>query len=123
VSSSQTPPPRPLRLRPVAEIKPIEILDLLKRIEASGRRDTAHRLRATIGSVFRYAVATLRADTDPTYALRGALSKVKVTHRAAITDEREVGRFLVSAMASPSASITEAIRKLPLSLTKLAALG
>ncbi len=63
---------RPIRSRPIAEIKPIEILDLLKRIEASGRRDTAHRLRGTIGAVFRYAIATLRAETDPTYALRGA---------------------------------------------------
>jgi integrase len=87
---------RPIRSRPIAEIKPIEILDLLKRIEASGRRDTAHRLRGTIGAVFRYAVATLRAENDPTYALRGALLKVKVKHRAAITDEEEVGRFLAA---------------------------
>jgi len=87
---------RPIRSRSIAEIKPIEILDLLKRIEASGRRDTAHRLRATIGAVFRYAIATLRAENDPTYALRGALLKLKTKHRAAITDEKEVGRFLAA---------------------------
>jgi integrase len=85
----------PIRNRPVSEIKSIEVLDLLKKIEASGRRDTAHRLRSMIGAVFRYAIATLRAETDPTYALRGALLKVKVKHRAAITDEKELGAFLV----------------------------
>ena len=85
----------PIRNRPVAEIKPIEVLDILKKIEASGRRDTAHRLRSLIGAVFRYAIATLRAESDPTYALRGALLKVKVKHRAAITDEKELGAFLV----------------------------
>lgn len=84
----------PIRNRPVNEIVPAELLDILKKIEASGRRDTAHRLRSVMGSVFRLAVATLRATNDPTYALRGALLKVKVKHRAAITDERELGRFL-----------------------------
>ncbi len=86
----------PIRKRPVNEIVPAELLDILKKIEASGRRDTAHRLRSVMGSVFRFAVATLRATNDPTYALRGALLKVKVKHRAAITDERDLGRFLVA---------------------------
>lgn len=86
----------PIRNRPVNEILPAELLDILKKIEASGRRDTAHRLRSVMGSVFRLAVATLRATHDPTYALRGALLKVKVKHRAAITDERELGRLLVA---------------------------
>ena len=86
----------PIRNRPVSEIIPAELLDILKKVEASGRRETAHRLRSVMGSVFRLAVATLRATNDPTYALRGALLKVKVKHRAAITDERELGRFLIS---------------------------
>lgn len=86
----------PIRNRPVNEIVPAELLDILKKIEASGRRDTAHRLRSVMGSVFRLAVATLRASNDPTYALRGALLKVKVKHRAAITDECELGRFLLA---------------------------
>jgi len=86
----------PIRNRPVNEILPAELLDILKKIESSGRRDTAHRLRSVMGSVFRLAVATLRANNDPTYALRGALLKVKVKHRAAITDERELGRLLVA---------------------------
>jgi hypothetical protein len=56
---------KPLSNRPVGEITPAEILDLLNRIERSGRRETAKRLRATIGAVFRLAVATLRAPGDP----------------------------------------------------------
>lgn len=86
----------PVRSRPVNEVLPAELLDILKKIEASGRRDTAHRLRSVMGAVFRLAVATLRATNDPTYALRGALLKVRVKHRAAITDEKELGRFLIN---------------------------
>jgi integrase len=85
-----------LRNRPIAELTPAEILDLLKRIEKSGRRDTARRLRGVIGSVSRYAVVTLRAQSDPTYALRGALLKPDVKHRAAITDERKLGALMLS---------------------------
>ena len=81
----------PLSKRPVSAITPAEILVLLQRIEKTGRRETAHRLRGIVGSVFRLAVATLRASNDPTYALRGALLKRMVTHRAAIIDERELG--------------------------------
>ncbi|MEA2936905.1 MAG: hypothetical protein QOC56_409, partial [Alphaproteobacteria bacterium] len=48
----------PIRNRPVNEVLPAELLDILKKIEASGRRDSAHRLRSVMGSVFRLAVAT-----------------------------------------------------------------
>jgi len=37
-------------------------------------RETAKRLRGVIGAVFRLAIATLRASSDPTYALRGAMT-------------------------------------------------
>ncbi len=86
----------PLADRPIAEITPAEILALLKRVEKSGRRETAKRLQASIGRVFRLAVATLRASADPTYALRGALAAPVVTHRAAITDEAKLGALMVA---------------------------
>jgi integrase len=85
-----------LSKRPIADITPVEILELLKRIEKSGRRDTARRLRGTIGTVFRYAVVTQRVPTDPTYALRGALLRPDVQHRAAITDEAKLGALMVN---------------------------
>jgi hypothetical protein len=84
----------PLADRPVADITPAEVLALLKKVEKSGRRESAKRLQATIGRVFRLAVATLRAPTDPTYALRGALAAPLVTHRAAITDEVKLGALM-----------------------------
>jgi integrase len=84
----------PLANRPIAEITPAEILDLLKRIERSGRRETARRLRSRLSAVFRYAIVTLRASTDPTIALTGAITPPKVTHRAAITDEKQLGGLL-----------------------------
>jgi integrase len=86
----------PIAKRPIADITAAEILDLLKKVEKSGRRETATSLRGKIGSVFRYGVVTLRATTDPTYALRGALLKVKVTHRAAIIDELQLGALMRS---------------------------
>ncbi|MFT4117868.1 MAG: tyrosine-type recombinase/integrase [Bradyrhizobium sp.] len=84
----------PLAERPISSITPAELLDLLKRVEKSGRRETARRLRGTISSVFRLAVVTLRAETDPTFPLRGALLAPVVEHRAAILDERKLGALL-----------------------------
>ena len=80
--------------RPIAEITAAEILDLLKRIEKTGRRETARRLRGVMGTVFRLAVVTLRAPSDPTYALQGALLRANTKPRAAITDERQFGGLL-----------------------------
>ncbi len=84
----------PLANRPIKEIVPAEILHVLKQVEKSGRRETARRLRGIIGSVFRLAIVTLRAETDPTLALRGALLTPKVKGRAAITDEHKFGEML-----------------------------
>ncbi len=84
----------PIAKRPIGEISPIELLDLLKRIERSGRRETARRLRGVMGSVFRLAVATLRAETDPTMPIRDALTAPVVKGRPALTDEKEFGRLL-----------------------------
>jgi integrase len=84
----------PLSRRPVSQITPAEILDVLKRVEKSGRRETARRLRGTISSVFRLAVVTLRAQGDPTVALKGALLAPIVQHRPAITDEKKLGAML-----------------------------
>lgn len=72
--------------RAITEITAIDALKPLRRVEAAGNYETARRLRAFISQVFRYAIATSRADTDPTYGLRGALIAPKVTHRAAMID-------------------------------------
>ncbi len=85
---------KPLANRPVKEIHPAEILRLLQRIEKSGRRETARRLRGTLSSVFKHAIVTLRADSDPTIPLHGALLPPAVVGRAAIVDEKEFGKLV-----------------------------
>ena len=83
-----------LGMRPIAEIAAPEVLRVLKTVEVRGRFDTAKRLRATIGQVFRLAVATGRADADPTPSLRGALASPVVQHRAAIVEPKAFGGLL-----------------------------
>ena len=80
--------------RPIAQITAAEVLRVLKQVEARGKLETAKRLRATIGQVFRLAIATGRAENDPTGALRGALAAPVVRHRAAIIDPKGFGALL-----------------------------
>jgi integrase len=80
--------------RPIAEITAPEILLPLRRIEARGKYETARRLRSTCGMVFRYAIASGRAERDPSADLRGALITPKVRHRAAITEPNAIGGLL-----------------------------
>src|SRR5581483_5631858 len=63
--------------QPIADISASEALRVLRPLEAAGKLETAKRLRAVIGSVFRYAIATARAENDPTQALRGAVASPK----------------------------------------------
>lgn len=79
---------------PISEIDAPMILACLRRVEAKGNYETARRLRAKIGGVFRYAVANGMAQTDPTYALQDALIRPTVTPRAAITDPVALGGLL-----------------------------
>lgn len=81
--------------RPVGEIAAPALLAVIRRIEARGALETAHRALACCGQVFRYAVATGRADRDPTGDLRGALPPVKKDkHFAAITEPKKVGELM-----------------------------
>jgi integrase len=80
--------------RPVFEISARELLALLREIEGRGLYETAKRLRSTCGMVFRYAIATGRADRDPSSDLRGALTTHQVSHRAAIVDPTGIGALL-----------------------------
>lgn len=80
--------------RPIAEIDPPELLATLKRIEARGAHETAHRTKEKCGQVFRYAIAHGLATRDPSADLRGALAPIVRTSRAAITDPGKVGGLL-----------------------------
>jgi len=85
-----------LGTRPIADISPPELLATLRRIESRGAIETAKRTKQVAGQVFRYAVATGRADRDPGQDLRGALATSVKKHLAAITDPKKVGPLLLT---------------------------
>ena len=80
--------------RPIGEITAPELLHALRKFELRERYESATRLRTVAGMIFRYAIATGRASRDIAADLRGALTTPKVTHRAAITDPRELAVLL-----------------------------
>jgi len=80
--------------RPIKAITAPELLGVLRRIEGKGTIDTAHRTKQTCGQVFRYAVATGRAERDPSGDLRGALPPTNGRHMATITDPKEITGLL-----------------------------
>ena len=82
--------------RPIREITPPDLLQCLRRVEAKGAVETAHRALQTCGQVFRYALATGRVDRDPAADIRGALAPSKEIHRAAILDPPGVQALLRS---------------------------
>ena len=79
---------------PIAEISPQEMLTALKKIEGRGTLESAKRARMFASQVFRYAVASARAENDPAAPLRGALVSPVAKHYAAITDPKELGALL-----------------------------
>jgi integrase len=80
--------------RPIAEVKPAEILAMLRAVAAKGPAYTAGRLREICGQVFRYAIQTGRATYDPAAPMRGAIERPAVKHRPALTTRREFGAFV-----------------------------
>ena len=82
--------------RQIKSITAPDLLTVLRRIEAKGTLDTAHRIRQNCGQVFRYAVATGRAERDPSADLRGAIPPVSGKHMATITDPKEIAGLLRS---------------------------
>ena len=80
--------------RPISEITPPELLLVLRRIENRGAIETAHRIHQICGQVFRYAIATGKADRDSSADLRGAIPPVKKRHHASIINPKEIGDLL-----------------------------
>lgn len=80
--------------RPIAEITPPELLAVLRKIEGKGILETSHRAQQNCGQVFRYAIATGRAERDPSADLRGALTPAKHERMATITEPKKIGELL-----------------------------
>ena len=78
----------------MAMLKAPEILKVMRRVEARGVIETAHRELQVIGQVFRYAVATGRAERDASADLKGALRPFQTTHMPAITEPQKVGALM-----------------------------
>jgi integrase len=98
--------------KPVNSIRPMDLLALLKRVEHRGAVETTHRVQQNCGQVFRYAVATGRAESDPSRDLRGALTPWKPEHYPTLTDAREVGGLLRDIEAYEGGFITKCAMKL-----------
>src|SRR5450759_3245461 len=71
-----------------------ELLTVLRRIESRGVLETAHRIGAICGQIFRYAIATGRAQRDPSADLKGALPSYRGKHLAALTDPVKIGKLM-----------------------------
>ena len=93
--------------RLIKDVTAPELLAVLRRVESRGAHEKAHRCREYAGRVFRYAVATGRAERDPSGDLRGALTPVKVKHHPSITDPQGVGGLLRSIQGFSGSYITK----------------
>jgi integrase len=80
--------------KPIADITPPQLLAVIRRTETRGALDTAHRVKQNCGQVFRYAVATGRAERDPSQDLKDAIPSTRKNHFASITDPEQVGELL-----------------------------
>ena len=98
--------------RPIVEISPRELLAVLRKVEASGKLETARRAKVKVGQVFRYAVLEGKAESDPTASLRGALKTPKAKHHAAITDPMQMGALLRAIHGFSGQPVTLAALKL-----------
>jgi integrase len=98
--------------RPVSDVTASELLAVIRRIETRGALDTAHRALSNCGHIFRYAVATGRAERDPSSDLKGALPPVRSQNHAAIIDPREVGHLLRAIDGYDGEEVTKAALQL-----------
>lgn len=90
--------------RPIASIAAPDLLQVLRKIEDRGAHETAHRAKQVCGQIFRYAIATGRAERDPAADLKDALAKHKTKHHAAITEPKQLAGLL-RAMESYTGSL------------------
>ncbi|KAF3998892.1 tyrosine-type recombinase/integrase [Glaciimonas immobilis] len=77
--------------KPVSDIKSIDVLETVRKMETRGVLDSAHRVKQLCGQVLRYCVATGLIERDVTADLKGALSVASKKNYAAITEPRQVG--------------------------------
>ncbi len=97
---------------PIEKVTSPDLLRMLRRIEARGAVETAHRAHQNCGQVFRYAIATGRASADPSVALRGSLTPWKPEHYASITEPDKVADLLRAIYDYSGSHVTRAALQL-----------
>ncbi|HRQ35478.1 MAG TPA: tyrosine-type recombinase/integrase [Chiayiivirga sp.] len=78
---------------PIRSVTAAHLLEIVKLIEGRGAETVAVLVRQWASAIFRYAVATLRADSDPAAALKGAIHRPKVEHHKPMTRD-QIGDFV-----------------------------
>lgn len=73
---------------PIRSVTAAHLLEILRCVEARGAKTGALMLRQWFSAIFRYAVATLRADTDPAAALKGAISVPRAQHHTPLSRDQ-----------------------------------
>jgi integrase len=77
---------------PVRDVTAAHLLKIIQRIEGRGAETVALLVRQWTSAIYRYAVGTLRADSDPAAALKGAITRPKSQHRKPLS-QAEIIRF------------------------------
>ena len=98
--------------KPIAEIEAPELLEMLRRVEARGAIETAHRIKDACGQVFRYGVATGACKRNPAADLKDAMQPVQTRHHAAIVDPVQVGKLLRDLRGYEGHAVTRAALEL-----------
>jgi integrase len=93
--------------QPIAEITAPDLLATMRRIESRGAIETAHRALQNCSQIFRYAIATGRANRDPGGDLRGAIPPSKRKHHASITEPKAIGELLLAIRGYQGSLITK----------------
>lgn len=101
-----------IRDLPIAEITAPLLLEALRKLERRGVVETAHRARAHAGRVFRYAIATGRAERNPAADLAGALEQPRTTHLAALTEPAKIAELLRAINGYQGSPVTTAALRL-----------
>jgi len=96
---------------PVSQLTAPEVLAVLRRIEERSI-DTRHRASSILGMIMRYAIATGRAERDPTPSLRGVLKTKRQQHYAAVTDPEALGHLLKAIDQYPGTAVVSVALKL-----------
>lgn len=97
---------------PIAQLTAANLLETIQKIEKRGNIETAHRAMMNCGQIFRYAIATGRAQADLSLVLKGALTPVNEKHHASITDPKKVGDLLRTIEGYEGAFLTRNALKL-----------